>query len=295
MMKSRPSLKSLARTGFNSFIIACLLLGCSSSPSPTFLKEDIEKAIQDICRNEYKTDVKVKWAGSTLWVYVPLEDILEKANKPQEYLERFAIEQNAGEFKQGLFRLKYLIKPVPEQEKYQEAKYSDAALKKISNVWKVIRRVLFSMETSKGKEPQFLSVVTADIKNGLIIEELVYYPDLKKVSYDFISWGEYQHRSIQDTEISPQIIGDKDGFRLDYREIPLEEFIGRQIQHRIKLKFQKPEVDKNADIDKEILKVIVYTLKTYGFKDFSGVELNNLLTDNKIILNQKAVLERPTE
>lgn len=296
MTKSRLSLKSLARAGFSLFIIISHLCGCSSSAAPSFLQEDIGKVIRDICASEYKTEVRVKLSGQTLWVYLPLEDIIEKSDKPQEYVERFVIEQNESRFKNEHLRLKYLIKPVPEQQKHQEnIKYSEGALKKINGVWGVIRRVLFSMKVSKEKEPKFICVVTADIKNGFIIQDLAYYPDLKKVSYGFISPGEFQHRAIQNTEIFPRIISDKDGYHLNYKEISMEEFLVWQIQHRIKLKFQKPEVDKNADIDKEILKIITYTLKTYGFKDFSEVELNNLLTNNKIILNKRAVLERPTE
>ena len=68
-----------------------------------------------------------------------------------------------------------------------------------------------------------------------------------------------------------------------------------QVMHRINLKFGKPEVDKNADVDKEIAKIITYVLKTYGLKDFTAVELNNLITQNKIILNRKAILTRTTE
>lgn len=296
MTKLRLSLKNLARTGFSLFIIISHLLGCYSSPTPSFLQEDIDKVIRDICWTEYKTEVKVKLSGQTLWVYLPLEDIIEKSDKPQEYVERFVIEQNKSLFNNGQLRLGYLIKPVPEQEKHQETiKYSDDALKKINGVWGVIRRVLFSMKLSKEKEPKFICVVTADIKNGFIIQDTAYYPDLKKVSYGFISPGEFQHRAVQNTEVFPRIIADKDGYHLNYREISMEEFLAWQIQHRIKLKFQKPEVEKNADIDKEILKIIIYTLKTYGFKDFSEVELNNLLTNNKISLNRRAVLERPSE
>jgi len=47
----------------------------------------------------------------------------------------------------------------------------------------------------------------------------------------------------------------------------LEEFIADQIQNRIKLKFQKPEVPANADIDKEVLKIVNYTLAAYQFKN----------------------------
>jgi len=295
MMRSRPSLRNLARTGLNLFIITCLILGCSSSTKPTYLKENIERAIQDICSNEYNIDVKAKLVGQTLWIYTPVEDMLAKSDKPEKYLERFIIEDNRTAFKDGMLKLEYLIKVIPEKEKFQEYKYNKAVLEKINNVWKALRRVMFSMEHLKKGEPQFFSLVFADIKNGFETSEIFYYLDLKKVSYEFISWGEYQHRTIDETNISPDIIGDKEGLHLDYRDITLDEFIALQINHRIKLKFQKPEVDKNADIDKEILKVVIYTLKTYGFRDFTAAELNNLLTQNRIILNRAAILARPID
>ena len=122
------------------------------------------------------------------------------------------------------------------------------ALDKINNTWKVLRRVLFSMERSKGQEPQFFWLVTADIKYGFLMKELFYLTDLKKVSYEFISWTEFQHRTIQDMENNFGIIGDKEGKVLDYKEANLADFIAMQIQHRIKLKFQKPEVKEGADI-----------------------------------------------
>ena len=227
--------------------------------------------------------------GQTLWIYLPLEDIFVKLEKPEKYLEKFSVEHNEEEFKDNQLQVKYLIKAVPEQEKYQEFKFDKAAAEKIGNVWKVIRRILFSMKDLDKDKIQFLYLAVADIKNGLEIHEIVYYLDLKKVSYDFISVGEYQHRSTQEIKAVPEAIQDKEGNHLRYKDISLAEFVGLQIQHRIRLKFEKPEVDKNADIDKEILKVIVYTLKTYGFNDFSYLELNNLLTNNKVILSNAAV------
>ena len=295
MMKLRLSLKNLARRVLNLCIIACLIGGCSSSTAPTYQKEDIEKSIRDICKNEYQLDVKVKLAGSTLWIYVPVEGLIEKSDKPEKFTEKFNIEQNKGEFANGNFKFDYSIKPIPEQEKSQDFKYNKKVLENINNVWKVLRRVVFSMKCAKGEELKFYSLIFADMNMGVEIKELSYYLDLKKVSYGYISWEEYQHRSIVEQNLAPEAIQDREGVHINYKDITLEEFILAQIQQRIKLKFQKPEVDTNIDIDTEILKVVEYTLKTYNFKGFSQVELNNLLTKARVILNQAAIWEKPIE
>jgi hypothetical protein len=295
MMKLRRYLKNLARSGLSLLTATILLSSCSSSTSPTFLKQDIEKAVQDICKNEYKIDLKVKLIGQTLWIYMPVEDILIKADKPEKFTERFAVEENQAEFVDGNLKLQYSVKVVPEKEEIQQVKYNKDVLEKVNNVWKALRRVLFSMDRKKGSEPLFCCLITADIKNGFETKEIFYYQDMKKVSYDFISWTEYQHRAIDETNISSDIIGDKEGNHLEYKDVTMEEFLTLQIQHRVKLKFQKPEVEKNADTDKEVLKIAVLTLKIYDFRDFNELDIYNAVTQHRVILNRAAVWSRPVE
>jgi hypothetical protein len=126
---------------------------------------------------------------------------------------------------------------------------------KIFNVLQVIRRVLFSMDNRQAEEnPVFFCIVTADVANGFELKQTFHLMDLKKISYGFISQTEYQHRIVQDTEVSPQIIGDREGKHLLYHDITLEDFLTGQIQGRIRMNFQKPEVEKGADIDREVAK-----------------------------------------
>lgn len=292
MMRSRLSLRSLASPVLSLVLFLVLFSGCTSSTKPTYLKEDIAGSVQDICLNEYKLYVRSRLVGRTLWVYVPLEDMFTKSDKPEKYIERFKVDQNNDRYEFGLFHFDYSIKQIPEEEKSQQIGYKKEASESINNTWKVLRRVLFSMDHASKTGPQFFCLVVADIKNGIELREIFNQLDMKKVSYEFISWGEYQHRTIQDTGLSDTIIGDKEGNHLDYHDIGFEEFISAQIKHRINLKFQKPEVEHNVDIDKEIIKIIVYTFRIYGVKQYQGVELNNLLTKNKITLNQAAILSK---
>lgn len=289
MMKSKPSSKSLVKAGLKLLPLILFLSACTSSTSPSFSREDIPRKVKDISKKEYKLYLSTRLIGSTLWVYLPLEDIVSKPARPEKYIERFLLEDQKNSLNSKVLKVNYLVKPTAEKEKQQEISIDKSVNEKIFDVLQVIRRVLFSMDNSGKDRPLFFCIVTADIKNGLEIKQIFHLMDLKKLSYGLISQTEYQHRIIQDTAISTQIIGDKEGNHLDYREITLEEFITGQIQNRIKLKFQKPEVERNADIDKEVLRIIGYTLNAYGFKDFNLAEITNLATGAKTILNQKAV------
>ena len=296
MMKSKLSSKSLAKAALKLIPLILFLSACSSSTTASFLKDDVSKAVKDICRKEYQLDIITKLVGRTFWVYMPLENIITKASKPEKYIERFLVEDRNNQLEEKILRVSYFIKPVPETEKIQDMTLDKSVNTKIFNVLQVIRRVLFSLDNKEAKNnPIFFCIVTADIANGFELKQVFYCLDLKKLSYGFISQTEYQHRIVQDTNVSPQIIADKEGRHLVYQDITLEDFLVNQIQGRIRMKFQKPEVEKNADIDREVLKIVALTLNTYAFRDFTLVEMTNFLTGTKVILNQTAIFARPKE
>ncbi|MBI4707466.1 MAG: hypothetical protein HY761_06025 [Candidatus Omnitrophica bacterium] len=296
-MKLNPYSKNSERSGLFlkglifSLTLLVFLCGCSASTKPTYQIENIAADLERICKDEYKIDIKAKQVGSTLWIYMPVENILIKSDKPEKYTEKFAIEKNTNNsFKDNALKVDYAIKAISDTEKTQDYKYNKDISEKINDVWVALRRILFSLECEKINEPKFFCMAIADIKNGFILKETFFGLDIKKVSYQYISMTEYQHRSIQDMDILPQVIGDKDAKNFDFKEVTMEDFLAKQIEQRIRLKFQKPEVNKDADIDKEIIKIIAHTLKTYGFKDFDYIELNNNISNNKITLNQGAIL-----
>lgn len=288
-MKSKRFLKSSVKAGLKLLPLILFLSACNSSVSPSFIKEDISNAVKDICKKEYKLDVVTKVVGSTLWVYLPLENIIIKPDKPEKYTEKFLLEDQKNFLDEKILKVNYLIKPIPEKEKLQEMVLDKSVNEKIFNVLQVIRRVLFSMDNFEKDKFLFFCIVTADIVNGFEIKQIFYLRDLKKLSFGLMSQTEYQHRIVQNTALSPLAIGDKNGAYLGYRDIAIEEFIADQIQNRIKLKFQKPEVEKDADIDKEILKIIAYTLKAYEYNNYNFVEISNLVSGTKNIFNQKAI------
>ena len=297
MMRSKPFLKNLAKLAplFSVIPLIFLLSACSSSTAPTYQKKDIPKAIREICKKDYNIDIRSRIVGSTLWVYLPIDGTVEVPKKKEKYTERFEIKSLDSNFQDSAFNIDYLINPVPEAEKPIEYKYTKEAIEKRSKVWAVIRRVLFSMDRNNFAEPKFICFITADIKYGFITKDLGYYLDLKKVSYELISMTEYQHRVVTENVDMPQVKGDVQGLSIDYKDFTMEEFIAAQIKSRTRLKFQKPEVDRKADMDKEVLKVNAATLKIYDYKDFRQVSLNNLRTGEKIILNEGAIWAKDSE
>lgn len=297
MMKLRQSLKNSVKAAllFSFTLIVFLFSGCSSSTEPTFKNQNICQAITKICKKEYGIDVRANLVGSTLWIYFPVKDLVEETDKPEKNISIFSSELNTVEKQNNNLKISYLIKPIAPVEELQKYKLNKKIGEKINKIWSVLRRVVFSTEKTTQKEPQFYCVVSADIKNGFEIEELAYYLDLKKFSYGLMSSTEYQHRSIQEIKINPEIIGDVRGRHLLKKNIRVDEFIAAQIKYRIKLRFQKPEATKNIDIDKEILKIIAYTIKSYNYKNFDEVEINNLFTRSRTVLNKTAVLLATSE
>jgi len=285
MMPLRLFSKNLVKAGLNSLIIAFLILGCSPSTIPSYTTEQVAPTIEDIAKAEYDIHIKADLIGKTLWVYLPVVDLLVKPEKPKKYTEEFIIEGNSGSLEDESLKLNYIIKPTGKVEKLQEYVYDKKTLNNMNKVWGIIRRVLFSSEF----EPRFIYFAVSDIKNGFETKEITYYNDFKKVSYNYISWTEYQHRASGAIGVSPLILDDKEGLHLDYRDITMQEFIIYQIQHRINLKFQKPEVTQDTDIEKEVLKTAIDTIKLYNFRDFLELEINNPLTNRKITLNQRAI------
>ncbi len=296
-MRLKPSLRNSAKSGLflNLLLVLSLICGCSTSTAPTFTLDKITTSIEDICKKEYGMNVSSRMVGETLWVYLPLNNILEKKDPPTKVTDIFEIRDLTEEFRDKTFRLEYSVMSIPPKETLDDSQITKDASDKIGNLWKVIRRIIFSLEHAENSEPKFYCVVAADIKKGFEIKLVVYYLDLKKVSYGLISSEEYQHRTIQDINIDPAIIGDRQGAYLQYQDISLKEFIAKQIISRIKLKFQKPEVTKHADIGKEILKIVVNVFNIYKFEGFENVELDGKEQQLKILLNKAAIQEKAKE
>ena len=296
MMKLRPSLKNLVKAALNSLIALTLFFGCSPLPKgATYTIENVADSLKKIAFEEYRIPIVSKLAGQTLWIYIPLkEDIFIDSEKPQEYVKRFDLNAVEGTLEDTTLNFSYNIQEVPETKESQNKKISPDAGDKLNKILRTVRRVVFSLKHHTN-EPKFFVTVTTDIKSGMEMLDITYIDDLKKASYEMISWTEYQHRSLQDMRIVLEAVDDEEGKHLEFKDIAMKEFIIEQIRQRVRSKFNRPEVEKGADIDKEIFKTIKNVVEIYNFKDFSSLELKNLATENKVSLTKAQVLEKIKE
>lgn len=313
-MKLRPSLKNSANTALSSLTltpklakrvssllqvsIATALLvcgGCSPPKSAFYTKENLSESIIKITEEEYNIPIVSKLVGETIWIYLPLqEELFIKSDKPQEYVKRFELEAIDGSLKEAVLKFEYEIKETPETKETQDKKLNPDAIDKINKILRTVRRVIFNLERN-GFKPKFFTVLTTDIKSGIEILDITYVEDLKKVFYGIISWTEYQHRSLEFVSLSLNATGDLEGKHINFYDVDFNDFLVEQIKQRLSIKFNRPEVEKGVDIDKEVLKSIKNVLEIYNADNFLLVDLKNLITGYRISMSRSAVLEESKE
>lgn len=267
-----------------SFSLYLNLSGCQNSLDPTFKEEDIPRLVKQILKDEYKLDVITERAETTLWIYVPLSKILDKD---------------------------YGVK---------EGKIFDEEMTdKLRNILSTVGRVVLS----SNKAPEFFALWASDINIGLDYILIGNVLDIKKSYAESLPFTELNKRYVMKFAVNPQAIQDEIGRHLKPYNITLPDFLTQQMVQRISVEFQgenlkkyfkvekvdgifnngafileysiKPlaRPDKTIDIMKEILNTVTYCIKIYEFQDFSWVEINDLVTQDKIVLNKAQILARP--
>jgi len=276
---SKNSAKSVLL--FNLILFLSLLFfGCQSDFNPTYTEGQIPEEIAKICKDEYKLDVTTQRVGSTLWVYIPLTDLLHKD-----------IEVNKEKF------------------------FSEAAKEKLMNIITSLSRVVLSSD----KSPDFYALVASDIKAGIDYTLIGYILDIKKAYAGFIPPTELDRRYVMKLAAEPRSLEDKGGDHLQVFDIQFRDFLAEQISQRINAKFQGEELTKYfkvnsvhgqykdkafifyydikqilptlkpTDIQQEMLKIVAYCLSTYEFKDFNQIGLADLNSGNEVMLGQAAL------
>ena len=286
-MRLKPSLKNSEKVALLFNLALCLnLAGCQSQIEPTYKEKDIPYFVKQICKDEYRLDVTTKRTATTLWIYAPLTKILDK---------------------------EYGIK--------EDKIFDEEMLDKLRNILTTIGRVLISSDNT----PEFFALLASDINIGIDYIVIGNVLDIKKSYAGFLPWTEANRRYVIKLKLDPEAIGDTTGKHLEAYDVKLPDFLSEQIAQRIGVQFQEEgrkkyfkvekaegkflndtfileyaiqqiaKPDKEIDIKKEILNTITYCIKTYEFKDFSLLELTDLVRQDKLVLNKAAIWARPTE
>lgn len=288
MMRLKLSSRNLVKAALLlfSFFLYVNLSGCQNSLEPTFKEENIPYLVKQICKDEYKLDVITQRTETTLWIYVPLAKILDK---------------DYGK-KEGAF-------------------FDEELTDKLRNILSTVGRVVLSSD----KAPEFFALWASDINIGLDYIIIGNVLDIKKAYAESLPFTELNKRYVMKFTVNPEAVQDTAGRHLKLYNIRLPDFLAQQMVQRISVEFQgeglkkyfkvekidgifnndafileysiKPlaKPDKTIDVTKEILSTITYCIKIYDFQDFSRVEINDLVTQEKLVLNKAAILERPTE
>lgn len=259
---------------------------CSKMPEGIPLTE-AQKKFTKIIADELKMPVIVRQVGSTFWAYVPLEEsfIVYKAApgsgtssvqsptpveaKPSlKFVETLYIDRQ--------FQISYDISSTKNYGKDpgMTSAYTESFTKIQQNIMSAIQRAFEGSQTP----PTFIVLIMADIKRGVELESVFYLDDLLKAMSiaQILPHEEFTKRYLNDFRGREDIIGDKEGKHLNYRDIPMTEFLARQIDNRVRFKYQQSAFGPSADAKSEILKAAQETLDAYGFKDYNSIELKDL-------------------
>jgi hypothetical protein len=285
MTRSKPSSRNSVKSAllFFSFFLYTVLSGCQNSTEPSFQEKDIPYHVKKICKEDYRLDVITVRTNTTLWIYAPLEKILDK---------------------------EYGIK----EGKVLDEEMTD----KLRNILITVGRVVLS----SNKAPEFFAIWSSDINLGLDYILIGNVIDIKKAYAESIPFTESNKRYVMRFGLNPEAIHDTAGRHLKFYNVNMPDFLTQQMAQRISMRFQADNLKQYFKLDKidgifnndtfileytikpltpsqkpidimdEILNTITYCIKAYDFKNFSRVEITNLNTKFKTVLSKADILAR---
>lgn len=274
-----------------ALLIIILLGGCGlKKEEPLYSKDEAEKKLIQVGKDEYGWDVNTNFTGNTLWIYIPYEhDIFKFKASRFAQMNKFSVAFLKGNFEEQTFYLDYQIAPLLESE--PDKGYTYSLTNEVSEDFHHLLNLIYRVYFNAKQQPEFYVVVMADITNGVEVIYTIYGLDLKKAYNNAVPGQEYYKRILQEIRGSFLFINDKTGRHLTYEEVIFRQFLAKQIAHRIRIKFLSANFKLQGTVEEEILRIISYCLRTYEFQDFSSVTLNNLSTREQITESRGALEE----
>jgi len=241
-----------------------------------------------------------------MWIYLPLDkNFLQMKATPMGPLSSdqastsLSIKFLEGWFADERFNLKFDIAPSKGYAKDfgYASKFSEQFQTAQRQVLSAISRIYSPLSQSSNTEvPDFFIIVLADIKNGLEARVLLNFEDLKRAYVDQSFHGEYAKRVISEQPTgNANLIGDKEGRSINYKDMLWPEFLAKQMVFRINFKYQRSSFPPSNDTQKELLNIAADTVAAYNFTDFESIKLIDLNTKSSFSVSPQDLAFYATE
>ena len=268
-------------------LVAFVLSSCSQKIEQKFTVNEAQKKFEDKCLKDFNLHVRTRQVGRTFWIYLPLKGPIfdyevqkSSASGEPKNAPKYALNFVDGKFNNNIFSFEYDIidKKKSKDEDYGfSSSYTDNYVKNQNNLFTSIYEVFFNTKAKAGEVlPQFFVLVITDIKKGIETRGTFYLKDFMRYMSGDIPNDEYMKRFLSDRKGSPSMIGDETGSHIKYKDIPMEEFLTKQIVNRVHFKFQYSDFSPTDNYDNAIVSIAADTLRYYHFEDFTNVRLINL-------------------
>lgn len=158
--------------------------------------------------------------------------------------------------------------------------YSDKYQEKQRNLLTSVFRAYADVPTEQ--VPQFFVLVIADITKGLETKTIFHFGDFKRAMSDQSFYEEFTRRTVSDEpKGNTTIIGDSEGRHLEITEVTWPEFLSKQIQYRIRVKYQYSSFPPGPNTPQEIADIAAAVTGAYNFTEYSGIVLEDLNAGTK--------------
>ena len=292
---------SAKRTLLSAVLCSFWLLsgGCSKPAPPQASFFAAEKRFLEICREEFHYPIFTNSLNNTLWIYLPAEDsIIALAASPRQPAPApssspaASLQHVKAKLSDGIFTIRY---DILHTRKYSEdtgysSVYSKKYQERQNNVFSAMSRAF--PDGDEKQIPDFFVLVIADIANGIKTESIFYFRDFKKAMSipPSLPQEEFAKRYLSRLRGDPSIVGDRTGKHLNLEEMTWSEFLARQLENRIRFKYQQSSFPPSDDNVGEILKIVAELVSAYDFQDFQSVRLEDLAS-GQTYLADKSQLE----
>ena len=181
---------------------------------PTYKDKEVSQSIINLCKTDFKTDVKVKRIGRTLGIYVPVDGLFEST--------------------------KNLKAGATLDEIFTGIKFTKEATDKIENTSLALTRVALSTDA----DVDFYVLILADTKgSGIQIVVVRYVKDMRRIMLGDVSRGDYVQRILMDVSFDP-VPSAKDTVRrffYDLQRLPMKMAIARYFSKMTDARLTSPD------------------------------------------------------